>query len=488
MNDGTETIRLVLDMGPSAATATDVAKKLDQVKTSAHGGAEGFRELETASIAVGTAGTHAMGAPGASGRGLMGASYAIQDFTSVLTGGGGITRALGAVTNNFDQLATAAGATAKQAAALSIGFTGFVALLPVVIPLFQKAWEALTGGPGGGEGITKALDAVDARLHSAKEKAEDIAKSFERIATASTKAETKGVKGLESVITEAPTEAITSGLTRAIAPTEFGAKLDERTRQKLANLEAARDAAIQQKDRDFAAGELDRLLLEAKKVIVAENRKRAAALLGEAVQPGGAGAGARERIADLATRFPDAFPQGFANAVQAASPEAVARQERFEKDLEARKQVQERIKRDTEERNRKLEQNAKDEARAPLEAARQKKERDDRADRLNLQGQQEEDRMREEQEKDKDDRVRESQQLARGVNRGLQQREQGFNRAPVGQHLPTIPQGATPQETMRVLIDSQARLEANSRMDREALRRAREINQKIRSAATAGLP
>jgi hypothetical protein len=37
-------------------------------------------------------------------------SYAIQDFTSVLTGGGGLARALGSITNNFDQMAMAAGA------------------------------------------------------------------------------------------------------------------------------------------------------------------------------------------------------------------------------------------------------------------------------------------------------------------------------------------------------------------------------------------
>ncbi len=136
---------------------------------------------------------------------------------------------------------------------------------------------------------------------------------------------------------------------------------------------------------------------------------------------------------------------------------------------------------------------ARKEQEAKAKAFRDKQAQEDaqekrRIAQQNLEGQRNADRAREQQDKEKDDRVRESQQLARGVNRGLQQREQGFTRAPVGQHLPTIPQGATPQETMRVLIDSQARLEANSRMDREALRRAREINQKIRSAATAGLP
>src|SRR5205823_4127690 len=112
------------------------------------------------------------------------------------------------------------------------------------------------------------------------DRAERIAKSFEKMAASATKAEAKGAKGLEAVITEAPTEAITSALTGAIAPTEFGAKLSESMRQQLDSLEKARDLAVQQKDRDFAQGELDKLLLEAKKDLVTENRKRAQALLG----------------------------------------------------------------------------------------------------------------------------------------------------------------------------------------------------------------
>src|SRR5437879_6024514 len=122
--DPTQTFRLTLDMGGSPETARQTARAIEEVKTSAKSTAVELQQLESASIAVGAAGTHAMGQPGAGGRGLMGASYALQDFVSVATGGGGVVRALGAVTNNFDQLAQAAGATVKQAAAASIAFTG----------------------------------------------------------------------------------------------------------------------------------------------------------------------------------------------------------------------------------------------------------------------------------------------------------------------------------------------------------------------------
>jgi hypothetical protein len=424
MADPTQTFKLTLDMGQSSQVAASTAKSLDQVKASAQGAAVDLRQLETASLGVSAASTKAMGAPGASGSGLMGASYAIQDFTSVLTGGGGIARALGAVTNNFDQLAKAAGATVSQAAALSIGFTGFVALLPVVTPLLQRAWESLGGGPGGSEKITKALDAADARLHSMAERAEAIAKSFEKMATAATKAETKGAKGLEQVITEAPTEAITSGLTGAIAGTEFGAKLNEATRNRIAALEAARDAALLAKDREFAQAELDKLILEAKKVIVTENRKRAAALMGEAVQPGAPGEGARQRIADIAGRFPGQFPEGFAGAVQAASPEAVRRQEQFEKQLEVNKQVQERIKRAVEARNQAAEEKAKGGIRGDEEAKRQKDEHDRKEQEAFAEQQRVQKQMDDQAERDKDKARQEDQKRIREEDQRIKAGEQ----------------------------------------------------------------
>src|SRR4051812_36565004 len=127
-----ETIRLGLDMGPTAKSAADAQRATAALKTEVKSTADTYdlldhgisavdrhmdqlvreavaatqaqkamnqvlRETETATIAVGAAGTRAMGQGGSGGRGLLGMSYAFQDFTSVLTGGGGVARALGSI-------------------------------------------------------------------------------------------------------------------------------------------------------------------------------------------------------------------------------------------------------------------------------------------------------------------------------------------------------------------------------------------------------
>jgi hypothetical protein len=102
------------------------------------------------------------GAKAKGGRGLLGASYAVQDFTSVLTGGGGLARALGAVSNNVDQLATSAGLSVGAAAKLSLGFTGLVALLPLIWPTVQQWFDDFMGATGkADDGLKTFRESLD---------------------------------------------------------------------------------------------------------------------------------------------------------------------------------------------------------------------------------------------------------------------------------------------------------------------------------------
>ena len=119
---------------------------------------------------------------GERGRGMLGASYAIQDFMSVLTMGGGIDRALMSISNNIDQMARAAGASVEKSAALSIAFTGFVSVLPLVIPLLKELWEAIKGGDAA-EQTKERLKEIQAEIERTRkefEKLRDAPKDFEK--------------------------------------------------------------------------------------------------------------------------------------------------------------------------------------------------------------------------------------------------------------------------------------------------------------------
>jgi hypothetical protein len=105
-------------------------------------------ETATATVRVDTAATGAVGTKTGGGRGMLGFSYAFQDFVAVIGQGGenALPRAMGAIANNIDSMALAAGRTVPQAAALSLGFTALTAAMPLLVSGFKSAWESMAGG------------------------------------------------------------------------------------------------------------------------------------------------------------------------------------------------------------------------------------------------------------------------------------------------------------------------------------------------------
>jgi hypothetical protein len=108
-----------------------------------------------------------VGTSGMGGQGVLGASYALQDFTAVLAYGGGLDRALMSVSNNVTQMAQGMGASAAMAAKLSMGFTALTVALPVLIPLVKDFWAQMTGQ--GADLAADKLKAITENLEAARD-------------------------------------------------------------------------------------------------------------------------------------------------------------------------------------------------------------------------------------------------------------------------------------------------------------------------------
>jgi hypothetical protein len=466
-----ERFGLQLDLGDSSTRAREVDAALQTLKVS--------------TMEVAQAAEHARGEKRIDGRGLLGMSYAFQDFTTVLAMGGGLDRALLSISNNVDQVAIAAGKTAAQAAKINIAFTAFVAAMPLVEPAIKKVWNALAGSDvGGSEAITKALDAVNQKLASTEQRAKAIAESFERMAKAPTAKQAGAAKSLEKVITEAPTEAVVQGLTGAIGATELGAPIEPGLDAQIRALQERQALEQMPEARDRINAELQKLMLEARRRQLQANRNRAQAMMGQAVQPGAPGLAAQQQIAGLAQRFPDRFPAGFANEVYQASPEGIEAQRRFEKQQEAHREVQEHIKRRNAEKMREFEARNQASARASAEEAKRQaeatKEQQDRDKAANLRD------VNESRENlDQQARVRDTQAMARSarVTPGRPQAPPNLG------HLPLMNPMGTAQDTVRTILDTQQRMQQNNEQIWQMLQRqARAGNQRQRGNATGGLP
>lgn len=201
-----ETIRLILDMGGSAATVEAVRAKLEALRGSVHSTADTYGvlerqvgeydvlerrvtettrtavqaearqvdmlralglQVESAAVAAAGAGK-ALGKGGDFGRGVMSASFAVQDFTSVL-GTQGLGRALGAVQNNIPMLLASLGAGA--------GLAGTVSLVSIGVGLLIDNWDKVAGRwkEGETERETERQKKLKAAIEGTREAAEKLA-------------------------------------------------------------------------------------------------------------------------------------------------------------------------------------------------------------------------------------------------------------------------------------------------------------------------
>ena len=329
-------IRLILEMGNSGKNVEQVRQELDKLTVSAKQAAPALQE-----VAAGA--TQAAGVKAPGGGGMLGVSYAFQDFTSVLTGGGGFARALGAITNNFDQLAKAAGATATTAAGLSIAFTGFVAVLPILIPMFKDLWQSIAGGEEGPEALGKGLDTLEKRIDTLKDKLEGIRKGMETTAPEKTMEEFFALQGPDFIGKVAGARAISPAGEKK-TPDEVRAESEETAKQYVElNRQAARlgggpfdEAAswrgareAQQAARDAAQDRINKANVAAATTLL--NRAKGAEGLPEQQ------AGARAELLAMGRR-PGPLGPRFAGEMETVMPEALRAGERED----ARMEVQEK--------------------------------------------------------------------------------------------------------------------------------------------------
>jgi hypothetical protein len=172
--------------------------------------------------AFGHAATAVKGTPGAGGRGILGLSYAVQDFTSVV-GTQGLGRALGAVQNNIPILIASLGAGA--------GLAGAVSIVSVGVGLLIDNWDKLRAAWGAK--ITTEEEAK--RMKDLAEATEEAAKAGERLLKTRTPEQKEAEKNLQRAVEAFGGEDVLKETTEALkaARGDFGAEANRRMAQIL---------------------------------------------------------------------------------------------------------------------------------------------------------------------------------------------------------------------------------------------------------------
>lgn len=249
-----ERIGLELDLGKTIAVVEDVRRQLELYRTSVKTTADSYEVLErqvgeyevlerrvaettrvvvqaqaaqldmleqlgirteVATDAAGRAG-RSLGRDGDFGRGVMQASFAVQDFTSVL-GTQGLGRAIGSIQNNIPILATALGAGA--------GLAGVVSIVSIGVGLLIDNWGRLTGAWDGGE--TKKETERQKELAKAIEATADAA---EKLARTHPREQREEESALKKAVDEFGGAAVLKELQAALvaAKGSFGAEADRK--------------------------------------------------------------------------------------------------------------------------------------------------------------------------------------------------------------------------------------------------------------------
>ena len=263
------------------------------------------------------------GKRGLDGQGLMGASYAAQDFISVLAGGGGLGQAINSVSNNVPALVRLLGMGAGLGGAFSI----ITALVGAGIPIIQKWWGAID---------SEAADKAKKRLEEIKRQIEDANKAFEKLTHAPTDYEEQSVKATREFLGVRPNAAkLEEGL---VASTGEKTALSELTPEERAQYDAlGKDILapgqmpVGKRAYEEAARRRD-AAISARAKLVREGRTRhARGLMARMGEFTAAGDAARGEVFKRMGDSPELFPEGMAANFRGVGPEALkAGDEEFE--------------------------------------------------------------------------------------------------------------------------------------------------------------
>lgn len=275
------------------------------------------------------------GTRGANGQGVLGATYALQDFITVLSMGGGFQRALMATQNNLTPMLMGFGVNAGLAGILPTVTT----LLTAMIGPANDMWKALFNE---GEGPQPVLDALDA----AAEKLEKVRSELKKIIDATPASEKDTQKLVSEYLASGQGKQIVGGAAQALGASGRGAQLTEA--EKLASSDEAVERAVRsaamnasRSGRPFTRAEENEARFRAEQArqdardraqerINTANVQAAGELVGSAPSD----RGARDTLRALAKQFPGAFPKGFAGELQSLEPESLKAQ-RAELDADA---------------------------------------------------------------------------------------------------------------------------------------------------------
>jgi hypothetical protein len=334
------------------------------------------------------------GKGGIGGGGILQASYAVQDFVSVLSGGQGLARALASVQNNIPGLLMSLGATG--------GLAGIVSLASLAVGAFVPVLEKMWGGMDDKERVQAAKE----RLKELQHQVEETHKAFLALEQAPTDSERTSAEGIKAFLSQRPhadqaREAVAAGLGRdeaigalsgqerlGLAAAEHeAAETDEQLRRRAHSEAMAENAAaggdglptpedVERKYQQLAARR-DTARAQAAQVMTAARNRRAESIVTGATVAGPAGAAARKRLLELTPGMPQ---------LQGMTPEAIERDEAWNDEIGERlKEAEEtgralrdqlRKRRREEQAQRELEFRGKQNVRAAERAAREKAERD----------------------------------------------------------------------------------------------------------------
>lgn len=336
-------------------------------------------------------------AHGDMGRGILQASYAVQDFTSSLSGGQGLGRAIGSVQNNIPLLLTSLGVGAGLAGTISLVSVG----LGAVIPLLQS----FAGEAKSAAGDVQKLADEAARIRGEK--------TTEESDTASVvgKFLKEGKGG----------QVVSGGILQALTLESEGKRTPEE--QELL------DATMATTGPDVgAAGVVLHPQLLWKAMQSRRNhdqtlRQQADDLL---VRLKAGDPAAMADVAQMASKHPGLFPKQTQDLLASASPAAMEADRKADEDLDAEDAERQGRKQARFERARRLNEEAKGQKKA--------REKQDRlSDDLTIQGQNFEDRLRHDNEtaaaKEKAEKDRVEQQVAVATRQANERQEREQERA-----------------------------------------------------------
>jgi hypothetical protein len=370
MND--ETIRLILDLANSSKDVGALVDKLKELKKSADDVGDTYevlgKDLNRYSAELGTvdhamdelvrdayeqtqaqrairqaleetedAATKARGDKRADGRGILAGSYALQDFIAVMSNGGdpvkNFGRAIGAMSNNMDQIARSMGMGVGMAGGIMV----VTQLTAALIPLIHEWYTGISG-----EDHEKAMKALE-DIHKEVDKTHD---AYLKMLVKPTNPQEESAALFKEYLQGPQMAQVRSGISQQITPAEAAAVMfpeETEIATRAGKGDGKTDAQLEAEAHQIVRGSKGNISIEqarestgltARRQLrhkMVEIRRRAAEKM---IQQAGTstpeGRTAAERIIGMAGEQPGTFPQAFGSEMSDLTTEGMEAWERGE--------------------------------------------------------------------------------------------------------------------------------------------------------------